>query len=541
MSEDTWTISISTARAEYGVKIACFVLHFCVSIIVMGFLFGCNTVEFNQWMYKNEVFDYGSFRASPLNASFTCNSQMSCFRIGVPWGNQFKMDGFYWNPYSILFAVEWITTSMSLAYLKKDMHVIQHFVSTVDNISVATTNAVLYYLAIAWNIIGFLIYGIFFLRYQQNNMLEALFVTFSFGLSTAILIFYDLFIQPWIKREFGSLQTKTASVQQAKCQGKMWNIPHVFLKVIATKTEETSPLISATIDIEDNVCLRSHVIFRYLEYLCTAPLLYICVLCVMVVGPPFWAFMVGYTCMFACCFFGVPLHIMHIQEKIISSITRESNDLVVLPAHDITNITPDINSIPPPPPRNNVVVLPDNSIVAYDPNLYGVGKKISNPRFPVINVPINRLGMNSTSESQSFYVHNYNNKIQASQQRSPLNILTSIFLMGKISSHWSAKFNFFQISVYALMMSMAIVIYLARDLLTTSILPTYVTYALWNLIIMYSIFGLVAFLYYYVFDNMWESMDTSFDALSLLAKVPIALALCGGYLNMPGNTCNPRV
>ena len=629
-------ISIEKLKLEFGIKIACFVLHFCVSQIILGFLFACDTQQFNQYMYKNQAYSYKDFLTSSIRNVSTCKSEVSCFRDAIPWGNQYKMDGFYWNVYSILFVVEWITTSMSLSYLKKDLDLVFK-----DNKSSAEQgNNALYFISVAWNCIGWAIYCMYFMRYTQNNMLEFFIVMFSFGVSTLILIFYHWEVEKWILSNFGDKDS--IHTLQAQVMGKIWNIPTKFLQ--DDSGSAVTPLLpqptQINLTLQSNVRIRAHIFQRYLEYACTAPLLFIDILCVMVVGPPFWAFMVAYTCILSCCLFAIPLHIMHMEEKIMPYITGVPPPPKDPPALTYSVIPTTIDRSAPPPanvvnPTNLVdswttdtTVVPTGPITpsgsasfavnpggsasypvnsggsasylvnsggsasypvnpgiptpTYDLTSATIYPTVTNPsvlspgmnrgstpavittpdsplydtliqstrtrqsagkqaysKLPVINVPIQRLGV-YTPSSQTNYIHNYNQSIK-DYKTGPINVMTSMVFMGKWHSHWTCKFTFMQLCVYSLMMALAILIYLGRDLLTTSILPLYVTYALWNLIIMYSIFGVVGFMYYYILDSLWESMDTAYDILSLLSKVPIALALCGGYLNMPGNTCNPRV
>jgi hypothetical protein len=69
-----------------------------------------------------------------------------------------------------------------------------------------------------------------------------------------------------------------------------------------------------------------------------------------------------------------------------------------------------------------------------------------------------------------------------------------------------------------------------------SVIPAFVLVVLWNLLIQYSLFGIVGTVFY-AYDRLWPWFEPALDILSLAAKVPIATSVAIAFLQMPGGAC----
>lgn len=449
---------------KFALRVTCFVLHFSVSMVVLGFLFGCKSTLLNQDMYAMKAYDYTLYANSSMN-EYTCNSTVTCFREAVPWDNNYLLDRMYWNPYTLLFVVEWVTTSIALWYI------------SVQDDFASTKTSIIKWLSVAWNVIGWIIYLVFYTWYKQANYLEALVVTTVFIASTLLIAFFKTMVDMLVKHFYVTKENTNTQID-----GRLWNI------CIANLVDEKQRLLTATNKYENELSQRCWVIARYFEYTCTAPLLFVTIVCIVSVDPPYWAHCIGYFCVMACCLYGVPLHIMHTLECCMDSIIEDSDK-----------------------PMTRVPVI------------YAVIKK------DTMNVDDGRLT----------YLHRYNEAITNEPKSNLYNIFLACINMGKWRCNWVVKIHFMQVSWISIITALGIIIYLARDiLLTTGIIPAYVSAIIWLLLIFYSSFGVVSTMFYYFLDKTyWQHMDTVLDILSLACKVPIALILTFGYITMPGNVC----
>lgn len=445
---------------QFALRVTCFILHFCVSMVVLGFLFGCETTLLNQDMYGIKAYDYNTYANSSIN-DYTCNSTMTCFREGIPWDNNYLLDKMYWNPYTLLFVVEWVTTSISLWYIQTDFK----------------NHSAFKWLSIVWNIIGCVIYFTFYGWYKQANYVEALVISAVFLASTLLIALFDNMVDKFVKHFYITRESTSM-----KIDGRLWNI------CIANLTDEKQRLLVATTKYESELRQRWLVIARYFEYTCTAPLLYVTIVCLVAVDPPYWAHCIGYFCILACCLYGVPLHLMHTLECCMDSILEDTDK----PMTKLPVIYADIKT-------------------------------------PNTNVDDGRLT----------YLKRYNEAITNEPKSNLYSIFLACINMGKWRCNWVVKIHFIQVSWVSIVTALSIIVYLARDIiLTTGIVPAYVSAIIWLLLIFYSSFGVVSTMFYYFLDKKyWQHMDTVLDVLSAACKIPIALILTFGYISMPGNVC----
>ena len=75
-----------------------------------------------------------------------------------------------------------------------------------------------------------------------------------------------------------------------------------------------------------------------------------------------------------------------------------------------------------------------------------------------------------------------------------------------------------------------------RTILFNASIPMFVLVVLWNMIFSYTMFGIAGTIFY-LYDGLWKYMDTTYDILSIVAKIPIAVSICIGFLQMPGGGC----
>jgi hypothetical protein len=118
---------------------------------------------------------------------------------------------------------------------------------------------------------------------------------------------------------------------------------------------------------------------------------------------------------------------------------------------------------------------------------------------------------------------------------------------------WTKCGNHFKLflihSWIALATSMFIIIYLSRGTLTSSDVPTWVLFILWNLLATYTLFGVWATVCYVMagreseheakFANWMRRLDFGLTILSAAAKLPVAFTVFYGLVQEPGgNVCD---
>lgn len=227
---------------------------------------------------------------------------------------------------------------------------------------------------------------------------------------------------------------------------------------------------------------------RYGEYTATASLLYVAVLSVFVVGPPSWAFVAGFAGIFACNVMGLGLHLLHTGLKVGPWIWATDKA---------------VNT--------------------------GAGRMWHSPllRLPVICPPYllvrpepadwHMLGGGPPAE-------NWRTKVAA------------VFGVGTWHALWVSWLELLKGAWVGLAVGMTIVIYFGYGYLFNTAIPGFVIFSLWNLVITYALFGVVA-TFFYAYDRYWEWLEPALDVLSVSAKVPIAASVCVAFLQMPGGSC----
>ena len=78
-------------------------------------------------------------------------------------------------------------------------------------------------------------------------------------------------------------------------------------------------------------------------------------------------------------------------------------------------------------------------------------------------------------------------------------------------------------------------IYLSWDVLSSTDMPALVLALIWNLILSYSLFGIVPTFVYYTGLGR-RHLDKYLDALNILAKFPLPLIILAGFVTRPATT-----
>jgi hypothetical protein len=110
--------------------------------------------------------------------------------------------------------------------------------------------------------------------------------------------------------------------------------------------------------------------------------------------------------------------------------------------------------------------------------------------------------------------------------------------------HGGNHFKLFMIHSWsALALSIGIIVYFGREALLNPDVPGWVRFVLWNLLVTYCLFGILATVCYALmgtrldqarFDRWTVRLDYGLTALSVAAKLPIALTVYYGLVMQPG-------
>lgn len=133
------------------------------------------------------------------------------------------------------------------------------------------------------------------------------------------------------------------------------------------------------------------------------------------------------------------------------------------------------------------------------------------------------------------YVKGYTSAVWASSDRM-ISGFAGLFGIGKWKDYWVSKLYFLGGAWFGLLNGVFIIFYVGRGYIFNTDLPGFVLFAWWNLIVTYSLFGIVG-TYFYIIPNSWGKLDIALDILSLAAKLPIAVNICVAFLQMPGGGC----
>lgn len=375
---------------------------------------------------------------------------------------------------------EFISASFALFYLRET-----HGASTAARLFCK-------YFPIAWNLIGFVLYLGWYGARGSGNWCEPVAIAAAYVAACAVLTEHDAWRERFENEALRGVAAMHARhFYQCYVHGVPWRIP------LRAPPQDAEPLLMPGLaEVNAELRARLAVLLRYAEYTITASFLYVGVLSIFVVGPPSWAFVAGFTGIFVCNASGLALHVIHTEQAIGPVV--------------FGNITAN------PPSQQPQTTAPPQ------PRVYASS---------VLRVPIiASVGRRPRAVSQQ-------NEQQSSRRtRNPGHVLAAVFGAGTWHEHWVAKLELLKAAWFGLAVGIFIVIYFGRGYLFNGAMPTFVLFILWNLLVQYSLFGIVGTVFY-AYDRIWPWMEPSLDILSLAAKVPIAISVAISFLQMPGGAC----
>jgi hypothetical protein len=86
-----------------------------------------------------------------------------------------------------------------------------------------------------------------------------------------------------------------------------------------------------------------------------------------------------------------------------------------------------------------------------------------------------------------------------------------------------------------LLVPVAGLIYLTRDVLFDTDMPALVLFLIWNLLLTYSLFGIVA-TFVYITGIGRDHLAWMLDILNIAAKFPLPLIILSGFITRPAST-----
>lgn len=658
MSEAT-SIHNGHDTVAFWVRLGTTGIHLVAAILSLVFLGQCRVEVIQSSGYNIVPMDYKGWASSYMN-DYSCNSTMQCFRDAKPWRYEYQMPDFSWTPYLLLMYVEMATLGMSVWYLRDDFartwkqvktlagHVgmeLDHMNATHNGWRMACIIMAIVLIASGEAIYLFWVIDKRRQVYWSVGWLEILVTLITTGYLIVVILSFDYFVDGWT-HAFQDEESLTKTIETEDGRGvvydpngvqegtarrmmggirRMWRIPvdkflgggyarslkgyaRVGLDEAggggyvpeARADMMEGSLERKTLTVKECMVYRAQILARYLEYVATAPLFYVVILSAVMIDPPYWMFIIGYICVVGCVMYGLVLHLMHMEEKMLVELQGEKSTRMVYVAPEpvpefIPQYIPEGDEsgeyqwdgvIPPPPPARDPTVLPANfheqvygysepggepimpqvTIQPIDPTNSGTARRLylypmmpqlsmgvaphfqpKPKKIPIIFAPIQRgyttpspVRILASNEGKIMYAKHMNEKIHQDQSEI-WDFFLAVLMLGKWRSNWVAKMQYMTASWLSLLMALAILIYGARELLTTNLLPIYVALAIWNLLVFYSSFGVVASMFYYFLDQYyWDYFDVALDTLSLMSKAPITFFLICGYWVRPDNLCGPN-
>lgn len=339
------------------------------------------------------------------------------------------------------------------------------------------------YFPLAWIGIGYILYLAWYFQRAQSNWNEVLVVSVSILASMVTLLRFDSW-RDWfageVSRGLSHFFNRRFSLTYR--HGVSWHIP------IRLSTEGLHDDAEAMLRLSQ----RLSILLRFAEYCITASLLYIAVLSLFVVAPPSWAFLVGFLGIFLCNLLGLPLQL---TQAVLSDWSILWSEQPLVPTSDEQDAMDEVYRVHQLPNLNRPILIPMR--------------------------PVPPLITSDFTPKKTF----------------GLRQAAAAFLgAGKWREVWVAKLWYLETSWFGLLAGMLVIIYFGRGFLFNTVAPTFVVFSLWNLILLYCLFGFVG-TYFYVDDSRFQWFEVALDILSLSAKIPVAISVCVGFLQMPGGSC----
>lgn len=365
------------------------IAHVILSIVLFVQMYACNVKLFDNTLFKTVSLDYQQYTTRlPARASQTCHGYVDCFRKGVPWDQNYQvgfinLDSIQWNSFTMLFAIEWITASMSIGFLKQDLYK----PSSLQELNkLGCGNWLISIIAVLFQGAGIGLYFLYVTQIKGYDMFEVAMVTISFSMSFIYILFADSFFKGWLKMLPRATDNMTQGGMRQACNGKVWNIPSKFLNAGGPVLLE--PEVHVREGLQGIIWRQLWIVTRYLEYSCTSPPLFVIILNLIVYGQPMWTSVIGYICILSCCLLAIPLHIMYIQEITYMEIKAIEEGLIAPTKNDQFQEFPHFLTVVKP----NEIIKP-SQFVPYNNHL------VDRPKAPtVVSIPDGGPNTSATRE-----------------------------------------------------------------------------------------------------------------------------------------------
>ena len=476
-------MAFSREKAVQAVRVTAFILHALMALVIVSLMFACRVQNYTNYGYHTIALDWQDLKNR--SGSGTCNSSQQCNRVAFGWAEDEPLPKHGWNPYAMVATFEFISAAFALYDLRE-----------TAGASAAARQFCRVFPQI-WLLIGLILYLAWYFSRGSSNWCELLAVDAAYVAAGLVLAFHD----NWRDRfEHECLEGVAAlyarRFYQCYVHGVPWKIP-----LRAQPGDGSEPLLSDGL-AEVSAALRGRlgVLLRYAEYTITASFLYVGVLSIFVVGPPAGAFVAGFTGLFVCNAAGLALHVLHTEialGPVVSGAIVEAAE------------------------RDEAQEQQQEQQRVYESSLLRV------PVVASVTRPTRRLGVRPGDAPAP-----------ASRRDPPgwQHATAAVFGAGTWHEHWVSKLELLKAAWFGLAVGIFIVIYFGRGYMFNSALPAFVLVVLWNLLVQYSLFGIVGTVFY-ANDRLWPWMEPSLDMLSLAAKVPIASSVAIAFLQMPGGAC----
>ena len=327
-------------------RVVIFGLHFLVALASLGLLLSgkCRVTDLLQPATRDE---------SVYDETAVCKgNETACFRQGLGWVDDVEVAGFEWNPYTGVVVFEWLTASFALFYLRdvagwpfQLVYLGQEDKNNVWNLYNVWNALGVMLLCVAWGVRGS----------GNGGGVQLGLVILSFVLTIAVHYAYAV----WVARvedgadvQEGPVQPGTSLVMRTYAMpgGQVWNIPTRVRRVAGVAGKARSGLyhpvpsvavrLGADPEPDPNAgseagpnagpeapsgtseevwkvfTVQSEVVLRYSEYCLTASILWVSVLFTLVTAPPLWMVLMGFTGIFACNLYGIPLQLLQTCQRV---------------------------------------------------------------------------------------------------------------------------------------------------------------------------------------------------------------------------------
>lgn len=433
---------------------------FRIIIFVLHVLAACSFSVISLVCNVDGLGQQGTYDAyEPGYHTCDADSGKTCFRTGVPWVDDAELKNHVWNPYQMIFVFEWISASFALFYLRRALP----WVKT-------------YHLCVVWDSVGMGLVIIWHVKTGAKGWGQTVLCVISLMFCEFVHWCWDNEITELVAELQVEKQGETG-VNLAVVGGRLWRIPvrlskhpkqlkmkprsifgYVGDEVEEVENEEAEEkLLEGKADdtFEWNAIRiegQLEILLRYMEYLVSAPLLFIAILCMVVVNAPVWMYVGGYTLVQVCNLQGIPLHLM--------------------------------------------------SLLIED------GPRVG----PIVS-------RNVTESSSLWLERNFHT-------------LAGFLGVGKWRDMWVNLLCHMQGAWICMSVALLIIVYVARDIFFSDVLPVQIKLLLWWLVISYASFGVVASIVY-GFHVGRSRLDVMLDVLSLLAKIPTPAVVALNYFLKP--------